>query len=1096
MSPYEWFKGFLSLRELQAPSGAPLFSYKIRSQEYDDLKKVLGNNSVNSLLWDGCFVLYASEWWRRNYCGNHWRWEPILESLSTDLSVSIRNGLVTNGFYKWKREVFKDQKGHDYLLSVILECGIPNELLREGHYLQSLIKEAFQRTSRYSLSERDTISTIEEVALKFRLPESFQKESFYSLLAEIVEKLVAFKVKYKLSSVSNPVSFLDHQLPEWRQNFPIQIDGETAKSFFDTLLSDISSIKEPEKYILTLQHQLICKNDGFSISTELKFPNGFYSIENLRLSEQVYDSTSQRFYVSIISKEKNIRLGTAYKTERKGLRGFQVDIVNHKLGHDAYSKDWEILFQDTKSTQAINLELLNNEALPPKGPWVFRQEEDVWFLRSINSSRVPGDAARIVVDKTFNVRCEKLVEVGCINENLIVLEVYGRADLENEDEHYIVEPGIEIDEIYFRLSPTRSSRIIPFFSKDNKNIFIGFPDLYKIDKEKLIKNRVFQNIEIKKGGGGVWEKYNKSVFGNLKLRVIGQEGEVLFKQNICVIPEKFRIQIGISLDGKGYIRLFNSDLYLISLISGFVEGEIIKLNDGHLINLISTNGYHSDSIILNLFEKEQGNIQIKLPFPNTNASFFDKSGVEITDNKSLYIQDLHGLRLVSSNLDGVGKKLLVSLRLADKFENENLIIKKRIDINAFGQLEKPILDFKNDFEELFSFTENNDAKVEMKASYLGGTQIAAINIRQFSSKPYLEENTLCFHKDGIDSYLNNVRAYPLNSPFCKSKVVKLIPLNNNRWTFPENTDSNGKWIIYPDPGNKEIFRPVVMIFGNYVESEVVEFKAIHEAVDSSYDNRINGLAKLFEELSCDFSNQEWKSLSALFEETKHLPMTCFDVWKSLGRCKKALVFSFLYFEKEFLDKITREFSINWFLIPVQDWLEVFKMFKSYWDGNLKEYANTIVNKKLEELEGSLNLSSVSYILKECLFNEINPELSLGNNHPLVKGFIENSVNAELRTRHAQDKWPDFMHKEILKFFKALPQDIRHLTPMGLNSYNEAVVYLPIVLGTYSINPTLVNLPSLDIVQRFRTKEVIQFDEEYFHYIFNITQSYCWNKYRL
>jgi len=48
--------------------------YRVKELEFIKLQEVLKNNPINyeSLqLWDACFVLYAAEWWRRNYKNGH-----------------------------------------------------------------------------------------------------------------------------------------------------------------------------------------------------------------------------------------------------------------------------------------------------------------------------------------------------------------------------------------------------------------------------------------------------------------------------------------------------------------------------------------------------------------------------------------------------------------------------------------------------------------------------------------------------------------------------------------------------------------------------------------------------------------------------------------------------------------------------------------------------------------------------------------------------------------------------------------------------------------------------------------------------------------
>mgnify|MGYP003713055517 CR=1 FL=1 len=81
---------FFDMRGLSKPDGRWLYAYRLTLQEYQSLKSIIHEAATvtpMSLLarrnqrFAALFVLYAAEWWRREYDGGAWKWAPIFASL-------------------------------------------------------------------------------------------------------------------------------------------------------------------------------------------------------------------------------------------------------------------------------------------------------------------------------------------------------------------------------------------------------------------------------------------------------------------------------------------------------------------------------------------------------------------------------------------------------------------------------------------------------------------------------------------------------------------------------------------------------------------------------------------------------------------------------------------------------------------------------------------------------------------------------------------------------------------------------------------------------------------------------------------------------
>ncbi len=103
MTPKDWIKQFLEQEGRCAPAdGRPLYAYRLSDQEYEELISVLQQINILGIetlarspltKWPMAFVLFAAEWWRREYDGGAWSWEDIFRRIGScreELSPNVR----------------------------------------------------------------------------------------------------------------------------------------------------------------------------------------------------------------------------------------------------------------------------------------------------------------------------------------------------------------------------------------------------------------------------------------------------------------------------------------------------------------------------------------------------------------------------------------------------------------------------------------------------------------------------------------------------------------------------------------------------------------------------------------------------------------------------------------------------------------------------------------------------------------------------------------------------------------------------------------------------------------------------------------------
>ena len=204
-----WIRQAFKKRDLQLADGRPLYRYRITDAEYTELKTLLTESTgesvgraIRTLSWDAAFVIYAAEWWRREFAGK-WGFEELFQSIGVDfraLSVGSRNDLIERGLNKWRREVRVKNYKRRFLGTIATEGGLPLYRLREsGGWLNQIL----QPTLRRHISKGFAIPSLIE-AYSSVIPVSLQSEELSDVLEDVAEATVRLRSAHDLHSKNSP----------------------------------------------------------------------------------------------------------------------------------------------------------------------------------------------------------------------------------------------------------------------------------------------------------------------------------------------------------------------------------------------------------------------------------------------------------------------------------------------------------------------------------------------------------------------------------------------------------------------------------------------------------------------------------------------------------------------------------------------------------------------------------------------------------------------------------------------------------------------------------------------------------------------------
>ena len=292
MLPKDWLKQFLTSRHTAAPDGQPLYRYRLSDSDFETLKTALKTSALFGVAnitevsgWNAAFVIYAAEWWRREYDGSSWSWKKVFSSFGADakeLTTARRSLVVESGLRYWGRKVRVINGRSLYLGSIAIEGGLPlNQLNKSSGWLGRVFKQVIPKYTRLQHTGVHADTLIGECDF---IPSNYQNDQTHAILGDMVQTVVTLKQKYQLHERDNPVSYLDQHSPSWREQFPLPIETEVGQKLLSDMI--ITVAKATDTAISQPFRGIRCLRDDGSLQLQLEFA-GFIALDKLNLPETI-----------------------------------------------------------------------------------------------------------------------------------------------------------------------------------------------------------------------------------------------------------------------------------------------------------------------------------------------------------------------------------------------------------------------------------------------------------------------------------------------------------------------------------------------------------------------------------------------------------------------------------------------------------------------------------------------------------------------------------------------------------------------------------------------------------------------------------------
>ena len=235
----------VSLAKLKI-DGRPLHRYRICEELFDDLQLSL-MQELRCRNYVGAappFVLWASEYYRREFQGGAFSWHFLTEPLCTNIEQSELRQMTVSGLKYFRRKPYIKTDGvTQYLRALAAEGGIPVHLLsKEGGYRQALL-------GLVSDLDRFGAGCPHDEAMAFasrralRLPLGYRTDEYCNLFVEFAREISGLRQQAPDELERDDIeSWLDNTRPGWREKLVLRLDGSAARSLLSHALAQGMSI--------------------------------------------------------------------------------------------------------------------------------------------------------------------------------------------------------------------------------------------------------------------------------------------------------------------------------------------------------------------------------------------------------------------------------------------------------------------------------------------------------------------------------------------------------------------------------------------------------------------------------------------------------------------------------------------------------------------------------------------------------------------------------------------------------------------------------------------------------------------------------------
>jgi len=958
----KWLSTFLDHRGLSGPDRRMLYGYNVSDAEFESLESVMALACLASSftvlvtrnpVFPPLFVLFASEWWKREYDGGAWDWDPIIERLSgsdTEVAPHVRSECVTVGLQYWGHQPLAE--GKRFLGAVVAHGGMPMRLLAQGSgKLPGLLAQVIKFADRYQWSRQQIVDGVQERFVL--LPKAYQRPEIASLLAEISETVLHLKQEYKLGGVTDPIAYLDQNAANWKQRFPISLENDAAQALLVGLVREASAQRVPSSHDLfrcerrlvlgpkgncTIEAHLVAASRAEADALAHAF--GITSAENLpRYFSIDLDSGARCGYL-----EARLLLGAEIPAIT--LNGRRV----LETGLPA-AGEHTLILRSTDGDFGERITVPGGGALPEDEPWVFVQRDDglIRFVAA-GSARLPDAFALVVLPEGWNIETEgnqaqRLGSLANIGSGRAVYRIDGDFQISQPGLSYRVRLGqsLEAGEAY-----QWSGRRLP--EANGKPVFRGgMPALYRVVEDELDKVPLSSQEWRRQGSNAVVTP--KDARGPIDVLVHSGD-EVLGRQRIVILPPDARIEYVSGDVGTGIVRFVGwGNVEIAVSPQPGLRADVTAAGDRYEIALRADGVPPAEFRVLLHWPGCSVEQPLWLAFPVTGGRFVRSQGGIVKSGDRISIRDLIGTRLQVFDTNPSNPKSY-ALLLAIGSGTREVSLRYPVPLDISGRAELRLIDYQRTIESLLGMTDELDGAVSVQL-IVGQSPTAEFFVARYAIALEREGDDLRLKANDLAALTPDILeqatvfANPLVADLAEPKQLDQVRSEGvlaGTWDAGVLVSEGNPWFIYPSPESSLQFRPLIWIATGGEHDSMVSAVAPCVLADAMLEPdpmiRRDRVHHVVRDMSRDLKHPSWPLVNRLWERFHHLPLPALDVWRMVAKRPKAVLATLLRLDlnSAAVAEAARRFrdEVGWIpeLTSVSDIREAVARHWDYWSGQL------------------------------------------------------------------------------------------------------------------------------------------------------------------
>lgn len=1148
-----WLQEMLQQRNCPQPDRRWLYAYRLDLEEYRSLKAVLCDalqgSQVTVLvkrnrIFSALFVLYAAEWWRREYSGGAWRWSPILESLgikSELLAPNERTAAVLTGFAYWGLRPAGE--GKKYFGAIVAHGGLPLKMIGLGDgKLAAIMATVLRQAARYRWSEGQVADAVADHA--HGLPESLCQREIYELVAQMVMTALRLKQEHRIEGAADPISALDQAYPDWRGEFPLALDDDAAQRLLAGLVREAN--------------QTTLANDfaAFSVIRALApIADGMYALQSSIAHPSVLSAESLVAQFELASAEElpryfnidvavNERVPLTVGRQILGMQNASVSLATQRLrwvANDALNEHLLYLRDTTGDLHDGPVAIPGGESICLEEPLVFADRDHMFRFVGTGNLRLPEAEAILaisddaLIQDTADGRSPELI--GRMDFRSCSLRVFriteGAVVSQNGEKwHVKLSQTSKLSSNY-----VLEGRRLPFHTRPWP-VFKGMPKLarYSESGERTLISPASQKLYVAGTGRVV-----KAIDARGLLDLIVTDGEEELTRLRFVVIDKRAEESFVStiVPTEGEIRLSRWHASDIGLASASDVNEQLSFDGDGVSIKLNAKDFPPDLVRLTMkWPDSRYDVQVSLPFPATGGRAYDVDGNPIESGQTLALRRLAGVRVrIFDQNPNTPKRYEIALSLSGTSSvghRSGLDLKIPIDLKK-GAAEVRLLDLYPEIESLLGFSEELDASVKLTL-LISDRPGMWLKIVRYDS--LLERHVMSVALP--QSYLKNhgadelftvqVLATPLTIATSEHVTLDQIfseGVPTGMWGIGELDARLSPWLIFPGQHSAVQFRPLLFdggtgVAGESSNAEVSRCALALAMLVPDQTLRSEAIAGAIDEMVSDFMHPSWLFLDQLWASFGKLPLCSIDPFKILAARPDWVVAVLMRSQLPLPDlfdcvsQLKRQLGLVLELASISAWRDAINRLRKYWvqlvgDEAAKLTFNMVVKERLEGI--AFEFQSLQVILDLLLF-----ETAGGVGQSLIEiqrksasdpaafsrelwSGADSTLMRYLLRAHADDRyWPEqrfFKEQALPALLEGLGHEIRmKLEPrmrslfwVATNDFKMSVANAPVICAIWAVANVDMDW-WLDPARRAALRRLRAFDVAWFEECYRKTLASC------